>query len=491
MKNFLTVLLFQISICIGWSQASYTEFYCDTAGDNRNSGSSSNTAATVSYTGGDWVASTGVFTPAGGANPSSAGITNGAFVSVFVDGDLTNNFVALVTNVSSTTVTVSLTAKSGTAPSDGTGNRSLRFGGAWKGPNDAVAYPWGWIQGSLTNTNGFHTRVNFRSGTYTMTNGVVHTNGGSTAGAVIIFQAYTNSPGDGGRATIDGYTNGTYFNLINLSSVANNQSFINFDFMRNGSTGTAANGIEVNGAENCFINCSFRLFSRRGVHLAGNSGLISCYATTNNTSNVNNHGGIGLNASGAYAINCISEFNVGSNVDGFSIDGGVTIRNCISRRNGRHGASSTGDVNINVSNSDFYGNVGSGINFGAGSASPILMNVHSCNFITNGLFGINFNGQENNGTIYNCGFGTGTQTNASGNFSTMNKGADIRGTILYTANTTPWVDPVNGDFRISSSQAKFAGYGTYLSNAVTVGFPDIGAAQATNSSGGGSFVFVQ
>ncbi len=60
------------------------------------------------------------------------------------------------------------------------------------------------------------------------------------------------------------------------------------------------------------------------------------------------------------------------------------------------------------------------------------------------------------------------------------------GSITYAADVTPWVDPANGDFRITLAAAKSAGRGSFTqtqsSYTGTIGYPDIGAAQSASTN---------
>src|SRR5512139_2727305 len=120
----------------------YTEFYCDPVnGSNLNAGSTTDAAAVYTATNGGWDSGTGVFTPAAG--DPSATVSVGMFASVYLDAATVAVFVGRVTAVDSTTVTVSLTVKIGTAPATSANGRTIKVGGAWKGPNAAVNWPFG------------------------------------------------------------------------------------------------------------------------------------------------------------------------------------------------------------------------------------------------------------------------------------------------------------------------------------------------------------
>src|SRR4051812_30524080 len=119
----------------------FTEFACRSGGSNLNAGTRTGsstvpgTSADFTYASGTWVSATGVFTVASG-NPSSDGVAVGDFASVYADGASVTTLVGRVTARTTTTITVSTSALSGTT-TDGTSNRTLKIGGAWKGPNAA------------------------------------------------------------------------------------------------------------------------------------------------------------------------------------------------------------------------------------------------------------------------------------------------------------------------------------------------------------------
>src|SRR4051812_25946098 len=99
----------------------FTEFTVRSGGSNLYAGTldgsaEASTTPLVSYTNGGWNSGTGVYTPASG-NPVSAGVAVGQFASVYTDGSAApTGFVGRIAAVSTTTITVSITAKSGTIP---------------------------------------------------------------------------------------------------------------------------------------------------------------------------------------------------------------------------------------------------------------------------------------------------------------------------------------------------------------------------------------
>lgn len=466
----------------------FTEFCCRSGGSNLNAGTRTGsstepgTAADLTYASGSWVASTGVFTVASG-NPQTDGVAVGDFASVYADGSTVTSFVGRVTARDATTITVSLTAKAGTAPTDGTGNRTLKIGGAWAGPSGASGFPFGFMTAAPTNSAGNPIRVNFKSDqTYNMTSGITH----SIAGP-IVWQGYESSYGDTGRATIAGGSSGASYVLFTLGNVASNR-FANLIFDGNGATGSAVMvSFSSSGSVN-YTNVSRCVFKNsRGIGLAhgGQSSVIDeCEFHLN--------AGAGLStAVSAILTRCISHDNGGS---GVVLYGQCLCKYCIIESNGGIGLEINATRFAEVTNCDFWNNGSHGIQV-VGVYNAANINVENCNFLKNNGYGIDVDGSTNSvygmGKIQNNAFGAGSQANSSGNISTLASDAsEIGGSITYANDVTPWVNPANGDFRINLAAAKGAGRGTFTQTASsysgTVGYPDIGAAQHQDSGGGGA-----
>lgn len=466
----------------------FTEFCCRSGGSNLNAGTRTGnstepgTSADFTYASGNWVAATGVFTVASG-NPQSDGVAVGDFASVYADGSTVTGFVGRVTARNTTTITVSLTAKAGTAPTDGTGNRTLKIGGAWKGPNGAVAFPFGLVQNTLTNASSHPVRVNLKNdATYSITSQITEANSG------VWWEGYTASYGDGGRFTLDGSTN----SIILLSITASRCVFKNGIFANNGTTGSNAGiSISLNGGV-AVIGCVVHDVRGAGITISvGGCTLeeVECYAC--NTSNTSNLGGV-VSTAGFNMVRCVIHDNSGSNAHGVVINSSVGFNNVISHSvidtNGGDGIRIVSAINASFSTCDVYNNGGSGVNFQ--TTSTVLGSVDSCNFVKNGGYGI-VNAGASTIQVRSCGYGTGTQANTSG---TTSGNVSESGAVSYASDVTPWTDPANGDFRISLATAKGAGRGTFTQTAAsytgTVGYPDIGAAQHLDSGGGPRLVNV-
>lgn len=453
----------------------YTEFCCRSGGSNlsagsRNGGSTEpGTSPDFTYASGTWVNATGVFTLASG-NPVTDGVAVGDFASVFPDAATVTPFVGRVTARDATTISVSLTAKAGTAPPDGTTNTTLRIGGAWKGPNGAVNFPFGFIENTLTNSSGDFPRINFKNdASFTVSAAVAHANAGPTR-----WMGYTTTYGDGGKWTLD--ANGGNFVILTLSGA--NNSFIDA-IITNNATGSVS-GFTVSGAE-CLI-------TRTVVNTVRNSGFVvsgtdcqlkECEAYGCNTGNSASHAGFTFSTNtGIRAIRCISHDNLNQ---GFRTTVASIYERCVADTNTADGFFLSTNNSGTLQNCDAYNNGGDGVDLGNGTAA--IFTLESCNFVKNGGWGINGSGAgSRNGSVVKCGFGSGTQVNTSGDATGLS--AMFFDTavdkIVYAADSTPWMDPANGDFRVSLAAAKGTGRGGFTQTQTgysgTTSAPNIGAS---------------
>lgn len=460
----------------------YTEFYVQPTGSNLNAGSTNTDAPTHEYASGDWVQSTRVFTVASG-NPDTDGVQVGDFASVYPNGSTTAVYISYVTAVSSTTITLSPSWLSGTAPTNGTGDRTLRIGGAWAGPSGAVAFPFNFISPSMRGgaTSAPYPRVNIKGGTaYAITATMTRSLSSVT------FEGYTTTVGDGGRAEIQGPGSGTSFVL--LTSTGSGNTYRNLHFNQNGSIGSQ-NGVNTaGGSSQVFQNCAFSNMRGAGGQFITLHTLIGCEFYGNNIGNAANIGG--ATGVGALYVRCVFRNQAGSTSGcGYqsSTLGGITsFIGCLF-----YGNPSAGIIQGNnaavflIKDCEFYNNGGDGVSLNAGAATTQTATIINSNFVENGGWGINFGGQVSRfGLIANCGFGSGTAANSSGQINAGDAEIPILGVVTYPPNQTPWADPDNGDFTITLPQAKGAGYGQFPGG-LFEGHPDIGAAQSECTGGGG------
>jgi hypothetical protein len=195
----------------------YTEFYCNSTGTNINAGSTTNATPTLSDTSGNWTNATQTYKFSVATDLSA--ITNGMWASVFADGATTAAYIGRISAVNDAAdfITVSNIAASGIAPADGTGNRSIRIGGAWYGPWYSGAtvdnMPFSFVNPLMTNTSLAIPRINFKADRiYSVTNTTAFSNG------PVRFEGWTNTVGDNGIAIISGSTVGSSHVILTANS---------------------------------------------------------------------------------------------------------------------------------------------------------------------------------------------------------------------------------------------------------------------------------
>jgi hypothetical protein len=457
----------------------YSEFCCKAGGSNLNAGSRNGTSEPgtspdFQYASGSWVASTGVFTVASG-NPVTDGVSVGDFASVYVDGSTRTGFVGRVTAVTSTTITVSLTDRAGTAPVDGTSNRTLRIGGAWLGPVNVIgAEAWPLIVdcSNLRRSTLENCRVNFKNDqTYRITSQATLAN----ATGFISFAGYASTYGDLGKIILQGIGTGAAHTI--LAAGGGSTLLHGVIFENNGSSSAAP---LVNGLTSTFVNCVFRNSRQNGASGNGGARFIECEAYNNL--------GNGFGAAGEH-YRCSSHDNTGSGFLGAVNN--FRFVNCVSYRNTSHGFQAGTNATQGpyfVSNCDAYANGGSGFLFGTFNERSLVF-VENCNAVDNGTWGFNATTTTGSYLLFfrNCGVGSGTMANVSGNFNFTDPKfhVEIVGTVTYPTDATPWVDPNNGNFQINLPQARQAGWGTIPQEVLVdiVGNPPIGAAVGVISGG--------
>jgi hypothetical protein len=298
---------------------------------------------------------------------------------------------------------------------------------------------------------------------------------------VTVFQGFSSSYGDLGKATIDGGTSGSSYILLQIVNCLS-ISFLDLVFQNNGATGTESgvrNGDGGNSSITTFTRCVFKGMKGSGVFAHAGGNFIECEAYDNV--------GIGFELrSAVYCRRCISHDN-GSH--GFSSAGFATkavLESCASFKNGGSGIGYSDNSGLfSLRACDFYDNVSHGVD---GSVQNFVL-LENCNFVKNGGYGLQVNSANAIVFLSNCGFGSGTQANTSGttNIPVTSVVEEIA-TVTYASDVTPWANPDEGDFRITLAAAKNAGRGAFtLTDATydggTVGYPDIGAVQHEDSGG--------
>lgn len=448
----------------------FTEFYCNpSTGSNVNAGSTEGSSV-LSLTGGDWVAATGVFTKTG----EITGVSIGDFAAVRVDGATLAALVGRVTTVDADTIIISTTAKSGSL-ADQTGTCSIEVGGAWLGPNAAVDFPFDFITATLMDSDNNSPRINLKNNaTYAVTASIIANQAGPIA-----IQGYSSTPGDGGRATIDGGTTGASYTLISAGTSSTDWFFGDLIVQNNGAT--AANGglLSSSGARAVVYRVKAQNSRLEGISTNGSSSVvIECEVTNCNQSGSANRGGFA-----SFSSNPVSYFRCYShdhnnNIRGFTNTGITYYKNCIAENCTLDGFNISGAAGV-WDECDTY-KCSDGIDLANGVAGAFV--IQNCNLIDNAGWGINGSGSGSRvGIVMNCGFGSGTAENGSGTTTGLKNMTELN-SVTYDADVTPWVDPDNGDFNLSLAAAKKAGIGTFPPGNPTVGYPDIGAAQAFASA---------
>lgn len=467
----------------------FTEFTVRALGSNLNAGTTSGsgeegTSALFSAVGDS--DGTSVFTPSDGSTPAST-VSVGMFGSVYVTAGATvATFVGRITAVAAGVngaITFSTTAKSGTFPAASAGAHtiSLRVGGAWLGPNGAVGFPFNFAAAAMTNASSNAPRVNLKTDqTYSVTAAMTHTPTGP-----VTFQGYTSAFADGGRAAVDGGTSGASYVPLTVSGA--NTRLTDLEFRNNGATGTA-NLVSVSATRSRAERCVFRSCRGSGIAWSGAQGhLIECEAYGCNASNTSGDAAFEFSSGNAACLleRCVAHDNAGSNGVGF-VANEITLVGCVADSNGSHGLT-FGNVWMRLVGCVFYGNGGDGARVSGGSMGTSATN---CVFYGNGGYGFD-------DSSLSVGFDIRLANNAYGaNTSGPTRAgsfADESGAVTLTGD--PFTDAANGDFRLNSTAGagaacRGAGRGTFTqtasSYAGTVGYPDIGAAQHQDTTGGGA-----
>jgi hypothetical protein len=334
-------------------------------------------------------------------------------------------------------------------------------------------------------SSGDQVRINFKNdGTYVISSLI------SPSQASITYQGYSSTPGDGGKATIDGTTTG--IGLIN--DTGSFTSWIDFIFA-NSATINNTNNFSLSGNGQRAIRVVSHGARGSGIVISAGTGstLIECEVYACNKAGNANRGGIDVFGGGfATLVRCMSHDNTGANGNGFTtVINSNNFSNCVAYNNGNagflHASNAVGGLQ-GFYNCDAYNNTGDGINITADTVASLFW-IQNCNFIKNGGKGINntaSTSQFTQGFVYNCGYGTGTQANVGGD-ATL--GAFVEtGKVSYASGVTPYSAPTTGNFSITLAAAKNAGRGVFTetdgTNSGTVGYPDIGSAQHLDSGGG-------
>lgn len=445
----------------------FTEFYCGSAGANINAGDG---AALTTSTNGDWGnAAVNRFTAASGT-PFSA-VAVGDWASVYLDGATVAVYIARVTAVggSGAYLTLSSTAKSGTAPTTGATGRSCTVGGVWLGPNGTSSFPFGFVQSTMTNSSSHMVRVNFKNdAVYSITAAMAHGNNGQMA-----WEGYTTSAGDGGLAIIDGGTSGAAYVLLAVSGTQN--YFRSFWFRNNGASSTAS-GVTSSGVNSVWERCRFSNVRGAGLSLTGAGRLIECEAHTCNGAAVANTGAFATVEEGAW-VRCWSHDNSAAGSVGFVLDSSnaepISMVFCVSENNASDGylvTSAAGSTALTMIHCAAVNNGGDGIDITGLSTANSLLWMENCVWSDNGGYGINGDTAAYTRIINNAFY-----SNASGGTTALHS---ERATGGVTLSSDPFTDAANGDLSANNT----AGAGASLRGAAADDFLQDGAVYSGTTS---------
>lgn len=512
--RFLIIAILSVSTAFG----AFTEFYVQTTGSNMNAGSTATDTATVTYTGGDWDASTDVFTAAVGADMTEAQV--GRWASVYYDGDTSptaNQYlVARITAVDSgaRTVTLSTTARAllGTEVATSTSDdRSLKIGGAWAGPSGTSDFPLGFNTSALVNASGDPHKLWIKGGTaYSVSDNIAANDGG------IFIEGYTSATGDGGYAEINGQASGTPFIVMTLTGTGTR--WANIDFNGNhdasGAAASAAGNyvVSVTATGNHFYRCRFRNGYRAGLNAGGSGDTAAnmyeeCLVELNQFDDANDFGGANVGEESIFircrftrngAVRHANHSAAGGDSAGVKLENSagepVTFINCTFDRNAGDGIETTSGTPgaFHVTRSIFYDNgdsteSGDGIDTaGSTGTTAVMMLITDSIFVNNGLYDIRGDSSIYYPMARKCAFfGAGTASTLNLNSSFVTESVTITG--------DPFVDAAEGDFDLDNTAnegaaLRGAGIGTLPANSsgdtgTTLGYPDVGPVQHQDAGG--------
>lgn len=465
----------------------YTEFCCRSGGSQLNGGAIAtnlepSTGALYTCVNSNWNG-TSLFTPADGSTPLDT-VSTGDFASVYLDGATTGVYVARVTSIAAGAngaITLSATAKFGTAPTSNATGRSIKVGGAFAGPGVGDYWPGNFLASGCTNAAGYKPRLNLKNDKTYLSNGM------SPNSSALTFQGYSGVFGDGGRAvmthidTVVGQTIYIFSSTFTSTAIAD----IIFISGLNAIFNPTAVGLSLNRVTAVdMMGAGFVLSSANGAYVEIEA--IRC-----------NRGDTEGGAITSSSANCsfIRPKVYGTtgtlNGNGMNLTGGAPhIENGLFYNNAKYGillVTTTNSSGPRISNCDFFNNTSGGIYFTNASAVSNIAFIENCNFVKSsgyGLYIANISAAVGGmvGMVNSCGFGSGTYGNFSGAAYLLGLGvSDIpeQNHVIYPIDTSPYRNAEGGDFTIVSPYAIGRGRATYSNyepaSGIATGCQTIGA----------------
>jgi hypothetical protein len=441
----------------------FNEFYVDVLGNDLNAGSTTATTAAVTQTNGNWSTTTNIFTPVSGT-PFSA-VSIGDWASVYLDAAVTLVYLAQVTAVNGggATVTLSTTAKYGTAPVTGATGRSCKIGGAW-----ATAFAF---IGTGTTAVYTSTRINIKTGGYNDGTNSRNWNNAGSATAPLIWRGYNTTPGDidANNSLVKPII--SWGNAVTVQWSGTKQQFANLDLQisRSGNAGfTMADEIY-------FTRCRFENSNAGGtgcVQVAGNAGTLFQYCWFKGASAQTRV--LSIQTPSGYSHCVITGGQIGAEISTTP----YYLDHVIFLNQGSHGVSvtSTG-VRQHIVHCSFKGCAGDGIRYGAGFPPAGPTTIRWCLFdsvVGTAINNANANVQTvllGDNDFYNCG----------ANFAGL---GDTPTWFTLTESSNPAVS--SSDPTFSATTFNGASVRQPFENvSISGGFYDVGAAQRQVTAGGG------
>lgn len=459
----------------------FTEFYCNASTGNNMNGGSDEGSPSYTSTNGNWNG-TATFTPGDSSTPFET-VTPGQFAHVFIDGSTTPVYVARVLSVGTGVngvITLSTTAKAGTAPTSSATARSIRVGGAFKGPSAAVAWPMATSFTAAVNAAANPVRMNFKNNAAYSFSTTINT------AIAVLGQGYADTPGDGGKAELT--AGGTGIQMFNGSFAAVDLIFHNTGVV------SGANELMFSTGFCFFLRCVFHDSRGRSVTIssAGNypSMFIECEFYRWNLANGTSGNGVQCSDDFVMFLNCYFHDSVGVGLEMAAVQ--VSALNSRVEFIGCIFDTITGDaISINPSatgyvtliNNTFYNISGSVLRHLTTTAfQGVFMFNNLIAKVERYIFETSSTGRFNLDYLYNNAIGSGTYGVKLGRINTTgNAPFQEYNTITLPPDVNPFNDPATGDFRLATSLLGSAGRENFTQTGSgktgSVGFPDIGAVQ--------------
>lgn len=452
----------------------FTEFYMQPTGSNLNAGSTNADTAAFTYASGNWVQSTGVFTLASG-NPQSDGVQVGDWASVYADGSSDTVFVGKVSAVDSTTITVGITdaTKIGSVPSNGTGNRTLKIGGAWADFDGLLASA---VLGTVS-TLDFAWRLNIKAATYTT--------GGSSRlwrvagnGVPVEVRGYKTSLGDMDDKPAVDLVAGTDIPLISSTGGGRWTFTAAYVTVRNLSfltTATSNPTVTINTFGSLLLNCKIENQTAHASAAALSTGAaffgaVSCWCKATATASRVVHLTAGTVLFGVYAQGgqACYEHNSSSAIS--------RIFNCIAIDAVNDGFLNTNNT-ATIVGCTIHNCGRDGIRLVHSGAALVLVNCIFSECVGVGVNNVNATNTANFVRVNNLFYDCGTDEDGFGDAASIWPVSD---------SNSPFVDAGAGDFTPTSDSAAIAAAapGLFLGTALR-SYLDIGAVQHQGGGGGG------